>query len=493
MINLNRTKENKWIIQKNISSSELLEVFVSGLHKQNNIINNDYLVNYLKNTETYHGRSEHGNANTMGVRLSQACFYMFGYKNNHLFFPSPMTDMYINKNAEKEKVSLVNLFSMQFPSPYSKTPSNFNIYIGRFILKLLMEKKIEHKLYIDEFVYFLPFIEKINENIYSELIDSIIEFRNKSYDEKFLLFTEVSDYEELFANCMHEINYYFLRIFAGFGCLEIVSDPFHNDGKLFSFKQGNSDTFRTDAYASRQNISGYVQINPDIIENVKELLDKFSPFDKPITQADCMSKHEWIRDLYEFEPLKYISIVMPNESDNRSYVVDIINNMVRESKYGDRTGKSFENSLKPVFELFRENRNVEIISGSGDTDLLCVMEDTDDTLYKVNVDAKTSHYITQSIHPVRITNHLRRNGSEYCIIVSPRFSRGVKMDIKDFNIVTIEAETLADYCLKECLNSTDGLADYNMLNVYINENLGTDITQAVNCIIKQKYTLSGLE
>lgn len=489
MISLNRSKENKWIMQKNISSSKLLEAFVSGMHQQSNIINHDYLVNYLRNTETYHGRSEHGSTNTMGVRLSQACFYMFGYKNDHSFFPSPMTDMYINENVNTEKVSLVNLFSMQFPSPYSKTPRNFNIYIGRFILKLLMERKLEHKLYIDEFVYFLPFVEELNENIYTELVDSIIEFRNKSYEEKKILFTSVANYDEVFANCMHEINYYFLRIFAGFGCLEIVSDPFHNNGKLFSFRHGSGNTFRTDAYASRQNFSGYVQINPEIIGSVRELLDKFSPFDKPISQADCMSKEEWIRDLYEFEPLKYISIVMPNEDDNRSDVVDVIKDMVYQSKYGSRDGKSFEKSLKPVFELFRENRNVEIISGSGDTDLLCVMEDNNESLYKINVDAKTSHHITQAINPIRITSHIKINNSNYCIIVSPRFSRGVKTDIKDFKIVTIEAETLANYCLKECLNSNDGLADYDILNTYIENNLGTDISNAVNVVINTKYSM----
>ena len=182
MIDLIRTKENKWIMQKNISSSKLLEAFVSGMLKQSNIINHDDLVNYLKDTKTYHGRSKEGNTNTMGVRLSQACFYMFGYKNSHSFFPSPMTDMYINGNVAKERVSLVNLFSMQFPSPYSETPDNFNIYIGRFILKLLMDKKLDYKLYIDEFVYFLPFVESLNLDIYNELVDSIIEFRGMTYE-----------------------------------------------------------------------------------------------------------------------------------------------------------------------------------------------------------------------------------------------------------------------------------------------------------------------
>ena len=488
MISLRRTKENKWIMQKNISSSELLEAFVTGMHNQSNQINHDYLINHLRNTETYHGRSAEGSTSTMGVRLSQACFYMFGYKNEGSFFPRPMTDMYINKSADKEKVSLVNLFSMQFPSPYSETPSNFNIYIGRFILKLLSDRKLEYKLYIDEMVYFLPFIEKINQEIYDELVDSILEFRNKTYEQKKILFTEVPNYEEVFANCMHEINYYFLRIFAGFGCLEIVSDALHNNGKLFSFRHGNSDTFRTDAYGSRKNISGYVQINPNIIVCVKALLEQFSAFDKPLSQADCLSKEEWIRDLYEFEPLKYISVVMP-VPDNRSDVIEIIQDMVYQSKYGTRDGKSFEKSLKPIFELFRENRNVEIISGAGDTDLLCVMEKEDESLYKINVDAKTSHHITQAINPIRITNHLKINNSKYCIIVSPRFSRGVKTDIKDFNIVTIEAETLANYCLKECLNSKDGLADYNILDLHIENNLGTDITNAVNYVINQRYSM----
>ena len=168
---------------------------------------------------------------------------------------------------------------------------------------------------------------------------------------------------------------------------------------------------------------------------------------------------------------------------------EIIKDMVYQSKYGTRDGKSFENSLKPIFELFRENRNVEIISGAGDTDLLCVMEKEDESLYKINVDAKTSHHITQAINPVRINNHLKINNSKYCIIVSPRFSRGVRTDIRDYNIVTIEAETLANYCLKECLNSKDGLADYNILDLHIENNLGTDITNAVNQVINQKYSM----
>lgn len=485
MINLNRSKDNKWIIQKNISSSELIEAFVSGLHDQNNSFNSEYLVNYLKNNDAYQGRSESGNINTMSVRLSQACFYMFGFKKDNYFYPSPMTELFYTKTADKEKVSLVNLFSMQFPNPYSKTPDNFNIYIGRFFLKLLTEEKLEKRLYIDEIVYFLPFVEKINLDLYNELIDSILEFRILSYEEKKVLFTSIPDYENVFSNCMHEMNYYFIRIFNGFGCLDIIPDSMHNDGKLLSFKHGNGKTLRNDAFAARKKISGYVQLSSNLVELSKELLNNFSPFDKPIAQSDCLSKYDWIRELYEFEPLKYISIVM-SHSSNSSDVIDIVKEMVYQSKYGSRDGKSFENSLKPIFELFRENRNVEIISGAGDTDLLCVMEEQN-SLYKINVDAKTSHNRTQEINPIRITKHINKNSSNYCIVVSPKFSKGVNMDIHDFKIVTIEAEALANYCLKECLNSNDGFADYKELNCLIEQNLGFDITNCVNYMIDEKY------
>ena len=41
MISLNRTKENKWILQKNISSDDLFKAFIQGLSTQGNQIDND--------------------------------------------------------------------------------------------------------------------------------------------------------------------------------------------------------------------------------------------------------------------------------------------------------------------------------------------------------------------------------------------------------------------------------------------------------------------
>jgi len=151
--------------------------------------------------------------------------------------------------------------------------------------------------------------------------------------------------------------------------------------------------------------------------------------------------------------------------------------MVHDSKYGTRDGKSFEESLSNVFRLFREAEQVNIISGSGDTDILCKMKNDKKDIYKINVDAKTTQKILSQINPRRIVYHIGKNGSKYCVIVSPRFARGAKLDIKDQKIVTIEAETLATYCLKECLISSDGMANYDLLDSLISANLGLDITK----------------
>ena len=493
MIELIRSKEHKWILQKNISSRDLFLVFVDALHDNDNVADNDDIKRMLRDNKSYQGRTDEGSSSTMGVRLSQACFYMFGYKKDGKFFPSPMTNLLLglekNSKMYESQISLINLYSMQFPSPYSNTSDDFRIYIGRLIVKLLLDKRLDEKLYIDECIYFLMFLEKVDKEIYEELVTSILEFRGFNFEEKLKLFRAVNDYEDVFSNATHEMNYYFIRIFDEFGVFDTVGDEDHNYGQLLRFHHGRGTTYRTDAYASRKNCSGYITLHPNIKEDATKLNENFSAFELPETQADqFLSKEDWIRQIYQFQPLKYIETIMGNE-DDKKHIIQCIEEMVYHSKYGTRDGKSFENSLKPIFEMFKENRNVEIISGSGDTDLLCTMDDNEDNLYKINVDAKTSRTSTNSINPIRITNHINRNGSKYCIIVSPRFASGVKGDIKDFNIVTIEAETLADYCLKECLSSDDKLADFTSLDILITNNLGTDITKEVNNLIDIKFEI----
>ena len=145
MIELRRSKDHKWIMQKNISSKDIIQAYLG----------------CIKNSSVDYESVK----NTMGVRFSQMCFYMFGYKTRDKYFiPSPMTHNIFKENCKilPENNSLVTLFSMQFPNPYSNTPQEFQIHIGRLLVKLLLDNAIDKKLYIDEIIWFLPFLEKID-------------------------------------------------------------------------------------------------------------------------------------------------------------------------------------------------------------------------------------------------------------------------------------------------------------------------------------------
>ena len=486
MIKLKRRKDEKWIFQKNVSSKDIIQSYVEVVKDLEKTDDKQSIQNRLKELDAYKGRSIQGSLSTMGVRFSQMCFYMFGYKDSgNIFVPTQMTSNILSDEKHINKNMLVNLFSLQFPHPYSKTPDCFRIYAGRLILKLLTEIRINKKLYIDEFIWFLPFVRKIDKKDYDELVESIIDYRKLSYEEKTELFKSVDNYIDLFANCMHECKYYFMRIFEGFNVFELVEDIEHNDGKLFSFKHGNTKTFRKDNIGKKY--SGYVKLNSELLEDAEKLLDKYSPFESPetLSDVDVFSKKEWITNLYDVEPLKYLSLIIP-ELKAKEEIVYILNDMVYKSKYGSVDGKEFEESLKPVFDLFDKVLNSEVISGAGNTDVLCVIEGIDSTTYKMNVDGKSRGSST-NLNVKRLDRHMKKHNSKYCIVVAPKFSHGTILDIEGERIVALKSDILAKYCSKECLSNSSYLADYASIEKIIENNLGTDISNLVDNLTNKRY------
>lgn len=205
------------------------------------------------------------------------------------------------------------------------------------------------------------------------------------------------------------------------------------------------------------------------------------------------SKEDWISDLYETELIKYLNTIFPDYNKQRE-IINAISTMTYMSKYSSVDGKDFEKALKPVFELFREILNVEIISGAGDTDLLCSIEDITiqsglDNIYKINVDGKSRKSST-NLNPIRLVRHLKIHSSKYCIVVAPRFSRGTILDISNLPVVLITADSLARYCSKECFSSDDSFADYTSINEIITNNLGKDITSLVDKLTMDRYGIN---
>ena len=82
-----------------------------------------------------------------------------------------------------------------------------------------------------------------------------------------------------------------------------------------------------------------------------------------------LSQEDWLNTIYNLEPIQYLACISRN-FQRLQEVSDVVNKMVYASRYGSRDGKDFEQSLKPIIELFKETRNVEILSGAGNTDLI---------------------------------------------------------------------------------------------------------------------------
>lgn len=496
MIKLLRAKDHRWIFQKNISDVKQVLAFLDAAKSCGDYANPDLMLKELKKRGVYRGRSSSGSKSTFSVRRSEMKFYMFGFSYpespNETFYQTAMTRSIFENNSEENisQMSLVNLFSMQFPHPFSKTPSCFKVHIGRLILKLLNDERINKRLYIDEFCYFLPFIESIDENSYLELIESIIEFRGMNFYQKDALFKDVDNYDDVFSNTFHECNYYFLRIFNGLGVIRIVGDPDYNDGHLHTFIHGNNSGVRSDAFKKYGKYSGYFEINPSLINDSKDLLDIYSPFQPVITEADenIRSSEDFINELYVNKPLSYLAL-LDQFYGHEEEVNNIISSMLRESRYGSRDGRSFENALKSLFQLFEQAEHVELIGGAGNTDLLCSMRSKDE-IYKINVDAKTAARSLSQLNPARLSEHLRRHGSKYCIVVSSRFAHGVQNDIRNTNIVAVDAETLANYCY--CLYNPrkSDYIDFSLVDELIRSNLGTNISHILQRHIDMLYQLS---
>lgn len=505
MIRLERSCEHRWTIDKNVNDKSILTEFARLMtNKKRGFTLDDLVDESIEQGRILEPEGDYyiGSSITIGVRLLQAKYYMFGYDVNDRetgtkrFMPSPMLRNCIETEDEAIQAQnfLVNLFSIQYPNPANRTPDCFEIYAGRLIIKLLLDNRLSGRLYIDECIWFLPFLEKITPSMYDELVFSIIEYRALTYDEKLTLFQSVDNWNYLFANVVHEMNYYFLRLFKNMGVFSLVGDSNHNEGKLFRFlhsESGNTKTYRNTAYDTRKKISGYVALTDQVKDSADKLVKNFSVFDTPTKQTDpnIYNLQDWYTSLYESEPLSYLACIN-SVVDRKSEIQAIVDKMVRASKFGSHDGSEFENSLKPFMELFDETLDVEIIAGAGNTDLLCTMEERPSTrIYKMNIDAKTRNNALQELNAGRLTRHMKKHGAEFCIVVAPRFASGVKYDIANSKVVVVKSEALGNYCYLECTQSNRRSADFSAIRNIITSNLGSDITSKIEELTVSRYAV----
>jgi len=76
MIELERSKDNKWIFQKNISSNKLIKSYVEVVYDTKDF-DKEQIQEKLREKNAYTGRTSMGSLSTMGVRFSHVFLHVW--------------------------------------------------------------------------------------------------------------------------------------------------------------------------------------------------------------------------------------------------------------------------------------------------------------------------------------------------------------------------------------------------------------------------------
>lgn len=120
------------------------------------------------------------------------------------------------------------------------------------------------------------------------------------------------------------------------------------------------------------------------------------------------------------------------------------------------------------------------------------MEDQNDNFYKMNIEAKTRHSGLEEINSSRLNNHMINTGAKFCLVVAPRFAKGVSNDIHGQKIITIRADDFAAYCQKDYQKNNYKYADFMPIYEIITNHYGEDITSLVRSLSLQRFGIPSL-
>ena len=414
-------------------------------------------------------------------RINTLKYWMFGYEdkvdNQKRFIFSPLGNLFlknINDEGKLKRIFITMLFGFQFQHPSSGTNKEFKLFPFRLIFQLLLDSRLDGKLYNNEVEYLLFFVKTMSDNSdFNTLVDKILKLRQITGDEMATLFKQD---EHVFVNAVYEWEYYTQELFEQIGIIERHRGDFIC--KLFSPTKTNSKSPPTGRAATH----GFISIVPEQKNFIEKMLERYSCFEPPIQlndperlQIDC------VKEIYSFYPKLLLDTI--GESEKLSEALELPMLIEKYSNNPDNeTAYLFEQILTDGFNMFH---NVEAIwrGGAGHTDI--------EGLYitkskKFAVDAKSTANKLLGINSGRLREHRDEIGGAYSIVITPRYVPATKRDIKNQPIVIILASTFAEYLYNHIFHDVRDV-DYSDFDEIITENLGTDISKLISNMTLNKF------
>lgn len=412
---------------------------------------------------------------TMSHKIDGLRYFMFGYygviEKEKKFIFSPLGNLYINNLDNKDSLSKIfstMLFAMQFPHIGSQRSNNFSLFPFRLIFKLLLDERLEFKIYHYEVETIIMFVENINEFKYEELVHIILLSRELSIEEKLNVLHEN---EYFYVNHVYQWEYYLAKILEDNGVIDIYEN--NEIGRLYHKKKKNSKSKPT----PRKITNGFFSLTNTTKALIEKLLKHFSVFETPL-KLDNETKltSDVVKEIYWFYPEELLVEINEKVSENEMGLLNLPRLIEEYSNNPEnKTSDLFENVLTQAFNLFK-NVEAEKKSGSGQTDIECLyLREPSAPNEKFVVEAKSTSKKLIQVSAGRLRHHRCLLGAKYTILITSRYVPSVKYDIEGQNIVIIRANTFAEYFYNYLVSGNRNV-DYSQIHKIVMDNLGKDIS-----------------
>lgn len=493
LYNRSNAKE-KWTIMMYMRDFDLMATYAYALRASNKLSNDniDDILEKMEEEGIYRPRNG-GSTFTGQFKSIQIAWYMFGYYNKSrrrdeekkMVF-SPLGNLLLDNLKDKEKVAkifLTMLFGNGFHQPFSQMNESFNIYAFRLVFQLLRDSRLEGRLYNDEVFYLAMFMKEINEDLYEELVQDILQFRKLDSNVKFRKFKEN---ERVVGLACHEWRY-------ATGMLESANIvKVHNDNNnrvVGQLTYGNVSKKTGRPNAVRSYTEDYITLCPELIKLTDELLESYPYFVKPYPEDELSIRFNSsiVVEMYSFYPPELLKeIGLDTEEDHAiSDMLNIANNVNYYSHEETEGGVKFEYAIRDAFNMFTDVE-AERIAGAGNPDIECLYYHSDGNIKKFDIEAKARKTKLLEINSRRLRTHRTMIGSKYTMIVAPNYPIGVLRDIDGEESVIVKSATLANYFYQSICKLGREIS-YEALDQIIVNNKGKDITDAVNAYVYSNF------
>lgn len=473
-----RVERNKWILYRHTSDFELLcEVAKILKSYSKTTITKDEkerLNQHLRKLGIYNERNATLPLDAINHKINQLSYYMFGYQTKieevDRFMFSPLGNLLLKYNDDRDKVAKIfvtMLWAIQYPHPHGGTHEEFQLYPFRLIYKLLLDKRLENRLYAFEVAYSVVFIKQVNIKVYEQLVTEILKLRSLPNEALTELFE--SD-KHTYVNAVYEWDYYVSNLLKSAGVL------IKTEGEVIcKLQHGNTKTFR-------KVTRNYVSISSELNEFIQKLATTYSFLSEPLVLNDKERlRIDVVKEIYSFYP-----IILLEEIGEISHLSQLLELPKLIEKYSNNpeneTAYLFENVLIEGFNMFY-NVEAKGIGGAGHTDIECVYLTKKK---KFAVESKSTTNKLLGINAGRLREHRDEIGGEYTIIITPRYVPAAKRDIIGSPNVILLASTFAEY-LYNCIYNNIRNIDYDDFDSVIINNLGKDISHIISNITISKF------